>query len=151
MADYGLEHQVYELNVAAAAVAKRAADRFSTPEKPRFVAGVLGPTNKTASISPRVDEPDYRDVTYEMLVADYKLATKGLIDGGADLILVETIFDTLNAKAALYALEELIDELGHRLPIMISATNTDASGRTLSADDRGFGTPCAIQNRFLWA
>ncbi|MGC6418051.1 MAG: methionine synthase [Bradymonadia bacterium] len=132
MADYGLEHQVYELNVAAASVAKRAADRFSTPEKPRFVAGVLGPTNKTASISPRVDEPDYRDVTYEMLVADYKLATKGLIDGGADLILVETIFDTLNAKAALYALEELFDELGHRLPIMISATITDASGRTLS-------------------
>ena len=114
-------------------VARAAADAYSTPEKPRFVAGVLGPTNKTASISPRVDEPDFRDVTFDDLVIDYLVAARGLVDGGADLlILVETIFDTLNCKAALFAIESLYDELGYRLPIMISATITDASGRTLS-------------------
>ena len=132
MADYSLEETVYELNFAAAQIAKRATARFSTPDKPRFVAGVLGPTNKTASISPRVDEPDFRDVTFEDLVADYLNAAQGLVDGEADILLVETIFDTLNAKAALYAIEELFAQLGYRLPIMISATITDASGRTLS-------------------
>jgi 5-methyltetrahydrofolate--homocysteine methyltransferase len=132
MADYGLEKYVYELNVAAAKVARQAADAYATAERPRFVAGVLGPTNKTASISPRVDEPAYRDVSYEDLVADYLVAARGLVDGGADALLVETVFDTLNCKAALFAIEELYETIGYRLPIMISATITDASGRTLS-------------------
>lgn len=132
MADYGLSHLVYELNVAAAKVARKAAQSHSTPDKPRFVAGVLGPTNKTATISPRVEEPGYRDITFKDLVADYRVAAKGLIDGGVDIIMVETVFDSLNCKAALFAVRQLLDESGLDLPIMISGTITDASGRTLS-------------------
>ena len=132
MADYGLTHLVYELNVAAATVARKAAQAHSTPDKPRFVAGVLGPTNKTATISPRVEEPGYRDITFRELVDDYRIATKGLIDGGVDIIMVETVFDSLNCKAALFAVRQLLDELEQDLPIMISGTITDASGRTLS-------------------
>jgi len=133
-ADYGLESLAYELNVAGAKVARAAADEFSakTPDQPRFVAGVLGPTSRTASISPDVNDPGFRNVTFDELVAAYTEAVRGLCDGGADLILVETIFDTLNAKAALFAVEQHFDAVGRRLPIMISGTITDASGRTLS-------------------
>ena len=131
-ADYGLEALAYELNVAGAKVAREAADEYSTPDKPRFVAGVLGPTSRTASISPDVNDPGFRNVGFDELVAAYTDAVRGLCDGGADLILVETIFDTLNAKAALYAVEQHFDRIGRRLPIMISGTITDASGRTLS-------------------
>ncbi|MBZ0126005.1 MAG: homocysteine S-methyltransferase family protein, partial [Rhodocyclaceae bacterium] len=131
-ADYGLEALAYELNVAGAKVAREAADEYATPEKPRFVAGVLGPTSRTASISPDVNDPGFRNVTFDELVAAYTDAVRGLCDGGADLILVETIFDTLNAKAALFAVEQHFDAIGRRLPIMISGTITDASGRTLS-------------------
>ena len=131
MADYGLEDLVYELNHAAAQVARRAADRFSTEQKPRFVAGVLGPTNKTATISPS-QAPEYRNITFDELVADYSNAAQGLLDGGADALLVETVFDTLNCKAALFAIENVLEVRGERVPIMISATITDASGRTLS-------------------
>jgi len=131
-ADYGLEALAYELNVAGAKVAREAADEFSTADKPRFVAGVLGPTSRTASISPDVNDPGFRNVSFDELVAAYLDAVRGLCDGGADLILVETIFDTLNAKAALFAVEQYFDTIGRRLPIMISGTITDASGRTLS-------------------
>ncbi|CAG0984840.1 partial 5-methyltetrahydrofolate--homocysteine methyltransferase, partial [Rhodocyclaceae bacterium] len=131
-ADYGLEALAWELNVAGAKVAREAADEYSTAEKPRFVAGVLGPTSRTASISPDVNDPGFRNVTFDELVAAYTDAVRGLCDGGADLILVETIFDTLNAKAALFAVEQYFDAIGRRLPIMISGTITDASGRTLS-------------------
>ena len=132
MADYGMESLVFELNEVAARLARASADRFSTPEKPRFVAGVLGPTNRTASLSPDVNDPGFRNVHFDDLVAAYTEAAKGLIAGGADLILIETIFDTLNAKAAVFALEGLFEESGQRLPVMISGTITDASGRTLS-------------------
>jgi 5-methyltetrahydrofolate--homocysteine methyltransferase len=131
-ADYGLEALAYELNVAGAQVAREAADEYSTADKPRFVAGVLGPTSRTASISPDVNDPGFRNVSFDELVAAYTEAVRGLCDGGADLILVETIFDTLNAKAALFAIEQHFDAIGRRLPIMISGTITDASGRTLS-------------------
>jgi len=133
-ADYGLEALAYELNVAGAQLAREAADEYSakTPDRPRFVAGVLGPTSRTASISPDVNDPGFRNVTFDELVAAYTEAVRGLCDGGADLILVETIFDTLNAKAALFAVEQYFDAVGRRLPIMISGTITDASGRTLS-------------------
>ncbi|MBK7135620.1 MAG: methionine synthase [Rhodocyclales bacterium] len=131
-ADYGLEALAWELNVAGAKVAREAADEYSTAGKPRFVAGVLGPTSRTASISPDVNDPGFRNVTFDELVAAYTDAVRGLCDGGADLILVETIFDTLNAKAALFAVEQYFDAIGRRLPIMISGTITDASGRTLS-------------------
>ena len=133
-ADYGLEALAYELNVAGAQLAREAADEFTakTPDRPRFVAGVLGPTSRTASISPDVNDPGFRNVTFDELVAAYTEAVRGLCDGGADLILVETIFDTLNAKAALFAVEQHFDAIGRRLPIMISGTITDASGRTLS-------------------
>ncbi len=133
-ADYGLEALAYELNVAGSRLAREAADEYSakTPGRPRFVAGVLGPTSRTASISPDVNDPGYRNVTFDELVAAYTEAVRGLCDGGADLILVETIFDTLNAKAALFAVEQHFDAIGRRLPIMISGTITDASGRTLS-------------------
>ena len=133
-ADYGLEHLCYELNKAGAALARAEADRFSalTPHQPRFVAGVLGPTNRTASLSPDVNDPGMRNVDFETLVAAYIEATRALIDGGADLIMIETVFDTLNAKAAVFAVESVYDELGVRLPLMISGTITDASGRTLS-------------------
>jgi 5-methyltetrahydrofolate--homocysteine methyltransferase len=134
MADYGMEALSYELNVAGAALAHRVADEFEAqdPSRPRFVAGVLGPTNRTASISPEVENPGARNVTFDQLVSAYLEATRGLVDGGADLLLVETIFDTLNAKAALFALEQYFEETGNRLPVMISGTITDASGRTLS-------------------
>jgi 5-methyltetrahydrofolate--homocysteine methyltransferase len=131
-AEYGLAGLAYELNVASARLAREVADRYSTPDKPRFVAGVLGPTSRTCSISPDVNDPGFRNVTFDALVADYKEAAKGLVEGGADILLVETIFDTLNAKAALYAIETFFDEVGRRWPIMISGTITDASGRTLS-------------------
>jgi 5-methyltetrahydrofolate--homocysteine methyltransferase len=133
-ADYHLEHIVYELNFQSAKIAKEVAEEFTKrePEKPRFVAGAVGPTNRTLSISPNVNDPGYRAVTFDQLKDAYKEQVKGLMDGGADLILVETIFDTLNAKAALFGIQELFDELGKSLPIMVSGTITDASGRTLS-------------------
>ncbi|HEY3016186.1 MAG TPA: methionine synthase [Nocardioides sp.] len=131
-ADYGLQSLCYELNVAAARVAREAVDAVSTPERPRYVVGSLGPTSKTASISPDVNDPGARNVTYDQLVAAYLEEASGLVDGGADILLVETIFDTLNAKAAIYAIETLFEERGRRWPVMISGTITDASGRTLS-------------------
>ncbi|WP_086931815.1 methionine synthase [Agarilytica rhodophyticola] len=131
-ADYSLESIVYELNKASAEVAREAADSRSTPEKPRFVAGVLGPTSRTATISPDVNDPGARNVTYQELVENYIEAGRGLVDGGADILLIETIFDTLNAKAAVFAVFELFDSIGYELPIMISGTITDSSGRTLS-------------------
>ena len=132
MADYQMEELAYELNVAAARVARKAADKFSSPEKPRFVAGVLGPTSRTCSISPDVNDPSYRNVTFNGLVEDYMQSARGLIEGGADLLLIETIFDTLNAKAAVFACQQVFEEDRIELPIMISGTITDASGRTLS-------------------
>ncbi|MFA6920836.1 MAG: methionine synthase [Gallionella sp.] len=132
MEDYRMEHLVYELNVAGAKLARGLCDEFSTPEKPRFVAGVLGPTGRTASISPDVNDPGARNVTFDVLVESYAEAIRGLLDGGADFLMVETIFDTLNAKAALFAIERHFDQHGIRVPIMISGTITDASGRTLS-------------------
>ncbi|TRX74968.1 methionine synthase [Pseudomonas mangiferae] len=133
-ADYGMEEIVYELNVEGARLARQVADAKTaeTPDRPRFVAGVLGPTSRTCSISPDVNNPGYRNVTFDELVENYSEATRGLIDGGADLILIETIFDTLNAKAAIFAVQGVFEEVGLELPIMISGTITDASGRTLS-------------------
>ncbi|WP_447650083.1 methionine synthase [Pseudomonas abietaniphila] len=133
-ADYGMEELVYELNVEGARLARKVADAktLETPDKPRFVAGVLGPTSRTCSLSPDVNNPGYRNVTFDELVENYTEATKGLIEGGADMILIETIFDTLNAKAAIFAVQGVYEELGFELPIMISGTITDASGRTLS-------------------
>jgi 5-methyltetrahydrofolate--homocysteine methyltransferase len=133
-ADYRLEHIVYELNYQSAKIAREVADEFTArePDKPRFVAGSIGPTNWTCSISPDVNDPGYRAVSFDQLVEAYKQQVKALMDGGVDILLVETIFDTLNAKAALYAIEEAFDETGKRLPIMVSGTITDASGRTLT-------------------
>ena len=131
-ADYHLADIAYEMNVAAAKIARAAADKYSTPEQPRYVAGALGPTPKTASISPDVNDPGARNVSFDELVAAYHEQARGLWDGGADLFLVETIFDTLNAKAALFAIDQLFEERGQTLPIMISGTVTDASGRILS-------------------
>jgi 5-methyltetrahydrofolate--homocysteine methyltransferase len=133
-ADYGMEHLAFELNVAGARLARQVADAKTaeTPDRPRFVAGVLGPTSRTCSISPDVNNPGYRNVTFDELVENYTEATRGLIEGGADLILIETIFDTLNAKAAIFAVQQVFEEDGVTLPIMISGTITDASGRTLS-------------------
>ncbi|OOF66717.1 methionine synthase [Rodentibacter caecimuris] len=131
-ADYDLQAVAYELNVVGARLARLAADKYSTPEKPRFVAGILGPTNRTASISPNVNDPSFRNITFMELVDAYAEATRGLIEGGADIIMIETIFDTLNAKAAAFAIDQVFEELGVELPIMISGTITDASGRTLS-------------------
>jgi 5-methyltetrahydrofolate--homocysteine methyltransferase len=133
-ADYGMQELAYELNKAGAEMARKACDAktLETPDKPRWVAGVLGPTSKTLSLSPDVNNPGYRAITFEALVKDYMRATHGLIDGGSDIILIETIFDTLNAKAAIFAIESVFDEVGYKLPIMISGTITDASGRTLS-------------------
>ncbi len=133
-ADYHLEHLAYELNREGARVARECCDAFEakTPDKPRFVIGVLGPTSRTASISPDVNNPGFRNVTFEELDTAYREATRGLIDGGADVIMVETIFDTLNAKAAIYAVAQEFARRGARLPIMISGTITDMSGRTLS-------------------
>jgi 5-methyltetrahydrofolate--homocysteine methyltransferase len=132
MADYGMEDLAYELNVAAAQLACQARDTYSTPEKPRFVAGAIGPTNRTASISPDVNNPAFRNVTFAELVAAYSTAVRGLVDGGVDALLIETIFDTLNAKAAIFAVLEYFSTTGRKLPLMISGTITDASGRTLS-------------------
>jgi 5-methyltetrahydrofolate--homocysteine methyltransferase len=134
MADYGLQHLANELNASGARLAREACDaaEAATPDKPRFVVGVLGPTSRTASISPDVNRPGFRAISFDELRVAYRAATDGLIDGGADIIMVETIFDTLNAKAALFAIEEAFDARGARLPIMISGTITDASGRTLS-------------------
>ncbi|MEO7757376.1 MAG: homocysteine S-methyltransferase family protein, partial [Dokdonella sp.] len=133
-ADYHLEHVVYELNREGARLARACCDaiELKTPEKPRFVIGVLGPTSRTASISPDVNDPGFRNTNFDELRVAYREATSGLIDGGADTIMVETIFDTLNAKAALFAVEEIFEERGGRLPVMISGTITDLSGRTLS-------------------
>ncbi|MDA9563885.1 homocysteine S-methyltransferase family protein [Flavobacteriales bacterium] len=133
-ADYHLEDIVYELNFESAKIAREVADEISAsePEKPRFVAGSIGPTNRTASLSPDVNDPGFRAVTFNELKEAYKLQSKGLIEGGADILMVETVFDTLNAKAALFAIDELQDELGTKLPVMVSGTITDASGRTLS-------------------
>ncbi|WP_426090289.1 homocysteine S-methyltransferase family protein [Flavobacterium sp. DSR3-2] len=134
MADYHLEDIVYELNYESARIAREVADEFTAknPEKPRFVAGSIGPTNRTASMSPDVNDPGYRAVTFDDLRIAYKQQVEALIDGGSDLLLVETIFDTLNAKAALFAIEEVKDERNIDIPIMVSGTITDASGRTLS-------------------
>lgn len=139
--DYGLQHLAYAINFESAKIAREVADEFTQrqPEKPRFVAGALGPTNRTASISPDVNDPGYRSITFDQLVAAYKEQVNGLLDGGADILLVETIFDTLNAKAALYAIQEVLEERDlpinpeeGGIPVMVSGTITDASGRTLS-------------------
>ncbi|MDY4479098.1 MAG: methionine synthase [[Pasteurella] aerogenes] len=156
-ADYDLQAVAYELNFAGAKLARIAADKYSTPEKPRFVAGILGPTNRTASISPNVNDPGFRNITFMELVDAYAEATRGLIEGGSDIIMIETIFDTLNAKAAAFAIDQVFEELGVALPIMISGTITDASGRTLSgqtteafynslrhAKPLSFGLNCAL-------
>ena len=132
LSDYGMAELSYELNHAGAALARAACDEFSTPEQPRYVAGALGPTTRTASISPDVNDPGARNVTYDQLATAYLEAANGLVDGGADLIIIETIFDTLNAKAAVFALETLFEDRGRRWPVIISGTITDASGRTLS-------------------
>ena len=132
--DYHLESLAYELNLKSAKIAREVADEFTSkePGKPRFVAGAIGPTNKSASISPDVNDPAFRNVSFEELTISYKEQAKGLLDGGADMLLVETIFDTLNAKAALFGIQELFDETEKVVPVMISGTITDASGRTLS-------------------
>ena len=130
--DYGLAHIAREMNVAAARLAREACDAVATPDRPRFVAGALGPTPKTASISPSVNDPGARNVTFDELRAAYREQAEGLLEGGADLFLVETIFDTLNAKAAIFALDELMHDSGERLPVIVSGTVTDASGRILS-------------------
>ena len=130
--DYGLGAIARELNVAAAKLARQACDKFSSADKPRFVAGALGPTPRTASISPDVNDPAARNVTFDQLRAAYFEQASGLLEGGCDLFLVETIFDTLNAKAAIFALDELMDDTGERLPVIVSGTVTDASGRILS-------------------
>ena len=155
--DYGMEELNYELNVAGARVAREACDAIATPERPRFVAGVLGPTSQTCSISPDVNDPAARNITFDQLVDDYSEACRGLIDGGADVILIETIFDTLNAKAAIFAVKSVFEECGNELPIMISGTITDQSGRTLTgqvteafynslihADPISIGLNCAL-------
>ncbi len=154
---YGMAELNYELNKAGAALAREACNEYATPEKPRFVAGVLGPTDKTATISPDVNDPAARNITFDQLVTDYAEATNGLMDGGADLILIETIFDTLNAKAAIFAVKQVFEERKTELPVMISGTITDASGRTLTgqvteafynslahANPISFGLNCAL-------
>ncbi|HEX9672495.1 MAG TPA: methionine synthase [Burkholderiales bacterium] len=142
-ADYRLQHVVHELNVEAARLARAAADAFTAkdPSRPRFVAGALGPTNRTASISPDVNDPGFRNISFDELKDAYAEAVRGLVEGGVDLLLLETIFDTLNAKAAIFAIEEIFEQMGARLPVIISGTITDASGRTLSGQ-----TPEAFWN-----
>ncbi|OIQ28776.1 MAG: 5-methyltetrahydrofolate--homocysteine methyltransferase [Bacteroidetes bacterium MedPE-SWsnd-G2] len=134
MADYGLEDAIYQLNYQSAKLAKEAAAEYElkTPDKPRFVAGSIGPTNRTASLSPDVNRPEFRAITFEELRVAYKEQVEALIDGGVDVLLVETVFDTLNAKAALFAIEEVKEERQLEIQIMVSGTITDASGRTLS-------------------
>lgn len=134
MEDYNLQDTVYDLNFQSAKIAREVADEFlaTEPNKPRFVAGSMGPTNKTASLSPDVSNPGFRAVSFNDLKQAYKQQAKALMDGGVDLLLVETVFDTLNAKAALFAIQEAFEEMGRKIPVMISGTITDASGRTLS-------------------
>lgn len=134
MADYHLEEVVYELNYESARIAKKVANDFTEkePDKPRFVAGSIGPTNKTASMSPDVNDPGFRGISFEALRVAYKQQAEALLDGGADILMVETVFDTLNAKAALFAIEEVKEERYLKIPVMVSGTITDASGRTLS-------------------
>ena len=144
--DYGMEELVRELNEAGARLAREACDAVATPDKPRWVAGVIGPTSRTASISPDVNNPAARNTSFDELVADYIIAAEGLIDGGSDLILIETVFDTLNAKAAIFAVQQVFEQRGIELPIMISGTITDASGRTLSGQ-----TPEAFWNALAHA
>lgn len=137
-ADYALEDVAYELNVEGARLARRAADAVEAADgRPRFVAGTFGPTNRTASVSPKVEDPGYRNTSFDELVRVYSEAADGLIEGGSDLLLVETIFDTLNAKAALFAIEETLERRGERLPVIISVTVTDMSGRNLSGQTVG--------------
>lgn len=133
-ADYGLEHAVYDINFQGAKIAREVADEFTklTPNQPRFVAGSIGPTNRTASISPDVNDPGFRGITFDELVNAYTAQTEALLDGGCDLLLVETVFDTLNAKAALFAIDEVFEKRNVRVPIMVSGTITDQSGRTLT-------------------
>lgn len=133
-ADYGLESAVYDINFQGAKIAREVADEFSklTPNQPRFVAGSIGPTNRTASISPDVNDPGFRGITFDELVNAYTAQTEALLDGGCDLLLVETVFDTLNAKAALFAIDEVFEKRNVRVPIMVSGTITDQSGRTLT-------------------
>ena len=160
--DYGTDDLAYKVNYEAARVAREAGDAFATPERPRFVAGALGPTNRTASLSPDVNNPGFRNITFEELAASYAEAARGLVEGGADLLLVETIFDTLNAKAAMFGITGYLEEEGLDVPIMISGTITDASGRTLSgqvteafwnsvrhADPISVGLNCALGSKEL--
>ena len=139
--DYGMEALAYDLNVDGARLARRAADAAASDDRPRFVAGAIGPTNRTASISPDVNDPGKRNTDFDALAQSYGDAARGLIEGGADALLIETIFDTLNAKAAIYAVQNLFDDLGFEVPIMLSVTITDQSGRTLSGQ-----TPEAFWN-----
>lgn len=134
MGDYDMQSLAYEINVEGAKLARRVVDEWTarTPDKPRFVAGSIGPTNKTLSVSPDVNNPGFREVTFDQVADAYKTQVEGLIDGGADIILIETVFDTLNAKAAIFATEEVFEERGVELPIMLSCTVTDMSGRNLS-------------------
>lgn len=134
MADYHMEDLVYELNFESAKIARKVSDEFTAlnPDKPRFVAGSIGPTNKTASLSPDVNDPGFRAITFDELRIAYKQQSEALLDGGADILLIETIFDTLNAKAALFAIDEIQEDRNIKIPIMVSGTITDASGRTLS-------------------
>jgi 5-methyltetrahydrofolate--homocysteine methyltransferase len=165
-ADYGMEALAYELNHAGARIARAACDaaEAADPSRPRFVAGAVGPTNRTLSISPDVNDPGYRALDFDALSTAYAEAIRGLVDGGADIILVETVFDTLNAKAALFAAETVFDEAGFRLPLMVSGTITDLSGRTLSgqtaeafwysvrhADPFSIGLNCALGAREMRA
>lgn len=133
-ADYDLEYAVYDINYHGAKIAREAADEFTAenPDKPRFVAGSIGPTNRTASISPDVNDPGFRGITYDELVTAYKEQTNALIDGGVDILLVETVFDTLNAKAALFAIQDVFEDRNLEIPVMVSGTITDQSGRTLT-------------------
>src|SRR6185437_8894599 len=155
--DYGLGHLVAELNEAGARLARELCDRYTTPDRPRLVAGVLGPANRTASISPDVNDPAFRNITFDQLLATYREAARGLILGGADVLMIETVFDTLNCKAAIFAIEEVFAEQGVRLPVWISGTITDLSGRTLTgqtptafwhsvrhADPFAIGLNCAL-------
>ncbi|HWV26388.1 MAG TPA: homocysteine S-methyltransferase family protein, partial [Aeromicrobium sp.] len=132
LGDYDMQDLAYELNYAAARLARSVADEVATSDRPRYVAGALGPTTRTASISPDVNDPAARNITYDHLVEAYAVAARGLLDGGSDLIVIETIFDTLNAKAAVFAVEQVFADAGRRWPVIISGTITDASGRTLS-------------------
>jgi 5-methyltetrahydrofolate--homocysteine methyltransferase len=132
MADYGMESLVREINIEGARIAKKAAEALSSPEKPRFVAGAIGPTNRTLSLSPDVNRPAFRNITFDELAEAYQSQAEALMEGGVDVLLIETVFDTLNAKAALYAVQEAFVQQGREIPVMVSGTITDASGRTLS-------------------